>query len=182
MLVLRGWLGHASDERAHRLTGACRRSPPSAGNDSTAVRRCGSVWARRYRRLSSSRSGSSVSPMTRSHSCRRAWSRSRANAVSTSSEPTVNGSLTTSRSQASRSSRPGGPRSLIRRAIELGEAGSATSPTWIAFIPVGCAQRTRCWSGASYACAWSSTLLLPNFDRCRARALWEVCLLISIAT
>ena len=30
---------------------------------------------------------------------------------------------------------PGGSRSLIRRAISVGEAGSATRPTWIGFIP-----------------------------------------------
>ena len=112
---------------------ACIRSPPSAGSDSTAVRRCGSVSISRYR-PSSSRSGSSVRPTTRSHSCCRAWSPSRATAVSTSSQPVVNGSLTTSTSQASRSSPPGGSRSLIRRAISVGEAGSATRPTWIGFI------------------------------------------------
>ena len=111
----------------------CIRTPPSAGSDSTALRRCGSARISRYR-PSWSRSGSSVRPTTRSHSCWSAWSPSRPNAVSTSSQPMVNGSLTTSMSQPSRASQPGRSRLLIRRAIAVGLAGSATRPMWIGFI------------------------------------------------
>ncbi len=126
-----------TSERTARRARECIRSPPSAGSDKTAVRCSGSVWTSRCR-PSWSWSGSSVRPTTRSQSCSRARACSRPTAIPTSSEPVVNGSLTTVMSQASPWS--GGSRSDIRRAIAVGEAGSATSPTrigstWVRYPP-----------------------------------------------
>ena len=109
----------STSRRTARRVRVCTRNPPSAGSESTAVRRCGSVSTRRYW-PPSSRRGSSVSPTTTSQRCCRAWSCSWATAVSTSSKPVVNGSLTTSTCHASRPSPEGGARSLIRRAMAVG--------------------------------------------------------------
>jgi hypothetical protein len=109
------------------------RKPPSAGNDTKAVRSCWSVSTNRYR-PSALRSGSSVRPTTTSHPCSRACSRSRVRAVSMSSDPRVNGSLTTLIRQSLRPWVARGPRSPIRSAISVGTTESATRPTSIGSI------------------------------------------------
>ena len=115
-----------TSERTARRVRVCMRSPPNAGSDKTAVRRSGSVSTSRCR-PSRSWSGSSVRPTTRSQFCSRARCCSRPTAFWTSSEPVVNGSLTTVMSQAAPPST--GRRSVRPRAISVGAAGSATSPT-----------------------------------------------------